>query len=207
MGGGAGDGARDRGGQAIAFASPAEPGVPMVAAYVLPAEPLRGYLLRLSCRVKAENVSAKPQPWNGIKFMLIVSYEGGKTCPQPRDRRRQLRLETGGLRCARADRRDGRCGCPGPRERHREGMVRRHDDHGPEAALRAGAGGDVGTVYTGHDLPRLRGAMVSPDIDEAGLRTLGKDWNANLIRWQLVGMESQASRPGWRRRTSGSKAN
>lgn len=40
--------------------------------------------------------------------------------------------------------------------------------------------------FRGHDLTRLRGAMVSPNIDEAGLRTLGKDWNANLIRWQIV---------------------
>ena len=44
-------------------------------------------------------------------------------------------------------------------------------------------------VYKGHDLPRLRGAMVSPDIDEAGLRVLGQQWNANLIRWQLVRRE------------------
>ncbi len=43
-----------------------------------------------------------------------------------------------------------------------------------------------GPVYKGHDLPRLRGAMVSPGIDEAGLRVLGQQWNANLVRWQLV---------------------
>jgi len=46
-----------------------------------------------------------------------------------------------------------------------------------------------GAVYKGHDLPRLRGAMVSPDIDEAGLRVLGQQWNANLVRWQLVRRE------------------
>jgi aryl-phospho-beta-D-glucosidase BglC (GH1 family) len=28
--------------------------------------------------------------------------------------------------------------------------------------------------------------MVSENIDEAGLRTLGQEWNANLIRWQLI---------------------
>ncbi len=38
----------------------------------------------------------------------------------------------------------------------------------------------------GHPLPRLRGAMVRPDIDEEGLRVLGRDWNANHIRWQLI---------------------
>ena len=34
--------------------------------------------------------------------------------------------------------------------------------------------------------------MVSPRIDEAGLRTLGREWNANAIRWQLV----RPGRPG-----------
>ena len=33
-------------------------------------EPLRGCKLLLSARIRAENVSAKPQDWNGIKFML-----------------------------------------------------------------------------------------------------------------------------------------
>lgn len=44
----------------------------------------------------------------------------------------------------------------------------------------------AGPPFTGHDLPRLRGAMISPDIDAAGLRVLGREWNANLIRWQLI---------------------
>ena len=35
-------------------------------------------------------------------------------------------------------------------------------------------------MYKGHALPRLRGAMVSPDIDEEGLRVFGQEWNANL---------------------------
>jgi len=44
----------------------------------------------------------------------------------------------------------------------------------------------AGPVYRGHPLPRLRGAMVSPNIDEEGLKTFGNEWNANLIRWQLT---------------------
>ena len=44
----------------------------------------------------------------------------------------------------------------------------------------------TGPVFKGHNLPRLRGAMVDPGIDEEGLRTLGRQWNANVIRWQLV---------------------
>jgi endoglucanase len=44
-------------------------------------------------------------------------------------------------------------------------------------------------VYRGHDLPRLRGAMISPNIDKEGLRVFGQDWNANLVRWQLIRCE------------------
>jgi hypothetical protein len=44
----------------------------------------------------------------------------------------------------------------------------------------------AGPIYRGHDLPRLRGAMVDPDIDPASLRVFGQEWNANLVRWQLV---------------------
>ena len=47
----------------------------------------------------------------------------------------------------------------------------------------------TGKVYKGHDLPRLRGAMVASDIDAEGLRVFGQEWNANLIRWQLVRLE------------------
>jgi hypothetical protein len=47
----------------------------------------------------------------------------------------------------------------------------------------------AGKAYKGHNLPRLRGAMVSPDIDETGLRVFGQQWNANLVRWQLVRRE------------------
>jgi hypothetical protein len=49
-----------------------------------------------------------------------------------------------------------------------------------------------GIAFKGHDLPQLRGAMIGPHIDEDGLRTLGRDWNANLIRWQLI----RHGRPG-----------
>jgi aryl-phospho-beta-D-glucosidase BglC (GH1 family) len=50
----------------------------------------------------------------------------------------------------------------------------------------------AGPRFKGHNLPRLRGAMVGPRIDETGLRVLGQDWNANLIRWQLI----RHGRPG-----------
>jgi hypothetical protein len=41
--------------------------------------------------------------------------------------------------------------------------------------------------FTGHPgIPRLRGCMSPNDFRDEDLRVLGKDWNANLIRWQMV---------------------
>lgn len=41
-------------------------------------------------------------------------------------------------------------------------------------------------VYTGHSVPRLRGAMISPGrFSEEDLRVLAEEWKANHIRWQM----------------------
>jgi hypothetical protein len=44
----------------------------------------------------------------------------------------------------------------------------------------------TGPVYRGHDLPRLRGAMISPQVTAEDLRVLGQQWRANHVRWQLL---------------------
>ena len=41
-------------------------------------------------------------------------------------------------------------------------------------------------VFKGHSLPRLRGVMSPNEFREADLKTLGAEWNANLIRWQIT---------------------
>ena len=47
--------------------------------------------------------------------------------------------------------------------------------------------GNVPSVYKGHDLPRLRGAMVQPNTFKLNdLQVLAGAWNANHIRWQLI---------------------
>jgi endoglucanase len=40
------------------------------------------------------------------------------------------------------------------------------------------------TMFTGHDLPRLRGVMYGPRCKESDIEDLAS-WNVNLIRWQL----------------------
>ena len=41
-------------------------------ALALPAEQMRGYLVRGTAMVRADGVSAKPNQWNGIKIMLAI---------------------------------------------------------------------------------------------------------------------------------------
>ena len=160
------------------------------AAYIqiaLPAERVRGAKLILSARVKAENVSAKPQPWNGIKFMMPITAPGGRTWPQAEievgtfdwrpvawqayvpDDATEMVLVLG------LEQVSGRAWFDDVKITVRRPAV----PVVPRAAS--------GPAYKGHNLPRLRGAMVSNDIDEDSLRVLGKEWNANLIRWQLIG--------------------
>ncbi len=41
-------------------------------------------------------------------------------------------------------------------------------------------------AFRGHTLPRLRGVMSPSTFREEDLRVLGEEWNANIIRWQIV---------------------
>lgn len=153
----------------------------------LPVERVRGCVLSFSAMIKAGNVSEKPKPWNGVKFMAPIVAPDGKQWPA-------ASLDTGSFdwkRCAftvrvPADATQmhlclgleavtGKVWFDDVRV-----VVRRPPLPPPVPRVNAGP------VFTGHDLPRLRGAMIRPGIDEAGLRTFGQEWNANVIRWQLT---------------------
>jgi len=150
-------------------------------------EPLRGCKLLLSARIRAENVSAKPQDWNGIKFMLPMVAPDGRHWPQAglgvgsfdwKDVLWQARVPPGttemrlflGL-----ERVTGTVWFDDLKVTVRRSPI--------DASTRV----HKGPVYRGHDLPRLRGAMVSPNVTAESLRTFGKEWNANVVRWQLFG--------------------
>jgi endoglucanase len=152
----------------------------------IPVEKMRGYLVRFSALVKAENVSNKPQSWNGIKFMAATAAPEGNLWPQAEigtgtfdwrpvgfqfrvpDDATQVRLTLG------LEQVSGRAWYDDIQVRVWKPPVK----EGPAPT--------PGPVFTGHSLPRLRGAMVSPNATEEDLRVLGRDWNANLIRWQLI---------------------
>jgi endoglucanase len=158
----------------------------------LPADQVRGCTVRATAMVRAENVGAKPNPWNGIKFMLALEAPNGRSWPQ-------AEIGTGSFDWKRVA----------------------FTAHIPPAATNVSlflgleeVEGKVwfddvklvvakapvivrptlltGAPFKGHNLPRLRGAMVSPSITADSLRVLGQEWNANLIRWQLI----RQGRPG-----------
>jgi len=49
----------------------------------LPVEKLRGQRVFFGADVKTANVTSKPNPWNGVKVMMIVETPSGRSYPQP----------------------------------------------------------------------------------------------------------------------------
>lgn len=158
----------------------------------LPIERIRGHVLACSGRIRAEGVTDKPQAWNGIKYMLAIEAQSGRSWPQ-------VGIGTGTF-----DWTPVRFAVRVPADATRVTLFLGLEDVTgkvwfddikitiaklPERAKPRPAR----VMHRGHDLPRLRGAMISPrTLTEADLRTLGQEWNANLVRWQLIRM----ARPG-----------
>ncbi len=152
----------------------------------LPVEQMRGYVVRFSARVRAEGISHKPNAWNGVKFM--APWKKGEEIKWP-----SVELGEGSF-----DWKEVTFRATVPEEAEKISLVLGlelvtgkvwFDDievsvfRPMRRNLRPVA---AGPMYKGHDLPRLRGAMVGSDIDEESLRVFGEQWNANLIRWQLI---------------------
>jgi hypothetical protein len=158
----------------------------VMASIVLPADAMRGCTVFGTAMIRAEKVSAKPNDWNGVKFMLAVEAPSGKSWPA-------ATIEAGTFDW-RLIRFSGRI----PPDATNVTLVLGLEEvtgvaYYDNVRIYVGKAPRIttdfvksATPYKGHALPRLRGAMVSPSIDAAGLKTFGQDWNANLIRWQLV---------------------
>jgi hypothetical protein len=153
----------------------------------LSADSLRGTRLRIAGRIKTDNVKEPPQSYNGVKMMLILDGPGGKQWLQQDkiwgtfDWKEVVFLATVPADIT-------------------------------EAVLLLGIENTTGTawfddititvigkkpvrptdkpaapLYKGHDLPRLRGAMIRPDsFRTEDLKVLAGDWKANHVRWQLL---------------------
>ncbi|HEY5912666.1 MAG TPA: cellulase family glycosylhydrolase [Verrucomicrobiae bacterium] len=157
-----------------------------VIARSLAVESLRGCTIRATAMVRAQEVSAKPNAWNGLKFMLVVQGTGGSGYPQ-------ATLDTGSF-----DWRLAAFTARIPADVTNVTLVLGLENVTGRAWFDdvkltitklpvTGASKPLaGARFKGHALSRLRGTMISPGIDPDSLRVLGHDWNANLIRWQLI---------------------
>lgn len=150
----------------------------------LPVEKLRGRTVRCGAMVRAEDVSPKPNAWNGVKLMLIIRSPNETLYPQ-------AAIETGSFGWRKASFRTHI-----PPDATNVTLVLGLENVTGEVAFddlevfaQPRRNTDVQPFpagHKGHALERLRGAMVSPRIDAESLRVLAEDWNANLIRYQII---------------------
>ncbi|MBT3376535.1 MAG: cellulase family glycosylhydrolase [Lentisphaerae bacterium] len=152
----------------------------------LPVSDVKGCILNLEGWIRAEEVSSPPRGWNGIKYMAPVTSEGGMSHPQ-------AQIGSGSFNWKQV-----RYAVRVPPDATKwelfmgleavNGRVWFDDLRITVRKLPFSAKTPVvtGPMYRGHDLPRLRGAMVSPNVSPESLETFATDWNANVIRWQLT---------------------
>lgn len=149
--------------------------------------PFRGCRLLFECRSRAEQVTRPRFSYLGVKFMLHYrSATAGPVWQNECDVYgsfdwRPLRFSA---RIA-GDATDGEIqlglqGCSGTAwfDDVRITVLRGPVIRPPPPSL-------LPPPFRGHDLPRLRGAMVRGEFREQDLALFGGVWNANLIRWQL----------------------
>ena len=164
----------------------------------LPVVRMRGARVSVRALIRAANVATPPQFYNGIKLMLAVTTPTEKQYP--------ARMNLWGTFDWRAEAFQAVIP-PNATEvwlvlglEETTGLAQ-FDDVRVTVDGRPYAGGPVtsGPAYTGHPgVPRLRGAMVSPDVTPDDLRVLGGEWHANLIRYQLYWVTPDGRYDGWR---------
>ncbi len=166
--------------------------------FSLPIEELRGRYVFIGAEVKAETISAKPNPWNGIKVMARIDTPAGLQWPQPE-------IPTGSFGWQRYSHRilvpksatavtlvlgleqvSGKVWFDDVRV-----VLAKEAGEAPAALANA-------PIFRGHSLPRLRGAMIAPDsLTEPDLDVLANEWGGNLVRWQLIRSGVPAAETGF----------
>ncbi len=160
----------------------------VVVSTSLPVDSLLGCQVRCEAQVRADAVAEPPKPWNGIKVMLHTdSPSEGKRWDQQQNVHGTFDWRTVRFTVwVPPDATLARLilGLEDTRGRvwFDEVKVTVLKDPRDVSVVPA----RTGPVFKGHDQPRLRGAMVQPDISAESLRVLGSDWKANVLRWQLI---------------------
>jgi endoglucanase len=153
---------------------------------VLPVGKLEGARLHCRAMVKAAGVTLPPKPWNGIKFMLHLTGPGGEQWQQQDSVAGTFDWKVVQFRAtvpAGVTNAELILGLEAVNGRAQFDDLKLTVLRGPRIRPVIPP---QGPVFTGHEEPRLRGAMIHPDITPEGLRVLGQEWKANLIRWQLI---------------------
>ena len=148
----------------------------------LPADKVAGRIVTFSAVVRAEDISEKPQHYNGIKVMLVLDFDGHKEYPQ-------INFATGSF-----DWTPGQQTLRIPAAVTGARLVLGLEEVSgrvwfDEVEVRVGRPQSGGrrseTMFKGHNLARLRGAMHRPVSNEEDIRVLAREWGANHVRWQI----------------------
>jgi len=145
----------------------------------LPVEKLRGARLQCRAMAKAQDVTQPPNPWNGVKFMLHFNGPGGQQWLQQNNvsgtfdwKRLQFQVAVP----ADVTNAELILGLEAVNGSAQFDDIKLSVQRGPRARP---AAPPKGPVFTGHEEPRLRGAMIHPDITPVSMRVLGQEWKAN----------------------------
>lgn len=152
----------------------------------LPVEQLRGARVRIDALVRAEEVARPPQSWNGVEFMLHTVAPSGEQWIQKNDVYGTFAWKP--LRFTAEVPPDASEAWLTLGLEETTGRVWFDDVKITVIGLRRSAPSarPKGIAEKGHNLPRLRGAMIGSRVDEEDLRVLAGEWGANHVRWQLI---------------------
>ena len=174
------------GGVLHVFLPPASANSNRVVAFPLPLEKLRGRQIWFGAEVKTAGVSSKPNPWNGVKVMLVVQTPTGKDYPQPEipegttawqrySARADVPVTATNLTLVLGlEQVTGEAWFDNARIVLKEPF---------KSTLKVDP---TRPIFRGHNLPRLRGAMAGTELREADIRYFGTAWKGNLLRLQII---------------------
>ena len=151
----------------------------------VPQPKLHGNRVFFGADVKTANVSHKPNPWNGVKVMLVIETPSGKDYPQP-----DIPVGT-------TDWQRFTASVALPADATNIVMVLGLENVTGEAwfdnahitprpVLQSTLKVDPSRpVFLGHNAARLRGAMAGADLSEDDVKFFATVWKGNLLRLQI----------------------
>lgn len=158
-------------------------------------KPYEGMKLCFSCTAKAKDVTKAPQKYNGVKWMMYYKtperevYQNQSSVWGTFDWKELSFAEFIEPGVERSSLFLGLEMCTGEVwfDNLEISVVKER------AVARPAPMANPPPVYKGHDLPRLRGAMSPTKFNDEDFQVFANEWNANLVRWQMVRGWGQAN--------------